>query len=50
VLHLQDELSRMHRRLERMEQEMRSAIEEVHRSYRREIVLYRPSQPPVRKG
>jgi MerR family transcriptional regulator, heat shock protein HspR len=50
VLHLQDELSRMHRRLERMEQQMRDAIEQVHRSYRRDVVLYRPPQPPVRKG
>ncbi len=47
VLHLQDELSRMHRRLERMESEMRAAIERVHRSYRREIVLYQPPQPPA---
>jgi MerR family transcriptional regulator/heat shock protein HspR len=47
VLHLQDELNRMHRRLERMEREMRATIEQVHRSYRREIVLYKPPQPPV---
>ena len=47
VLHLQDELSRMHRRLERMEREMRATIEQVHRSYRREIVLYQPPQPPA---
>ncbi len=50
VLHLQDELGRMHRRLERMEQEMRAAIEEVHRSYRRDVVLYRPPQPPVSRN
>ena len=47
VLHLQDELERMRRRLERMEQEMRSTIEQVHRSYRRELVLYRRPQPPA---
>jgi len=47
VLHLQDELERMRRRLERMEREMRSAIDEVHRSYRRDLVLYRPPQPPA---
>jgi MerR family transcriptional regulator/heat shock protein HspR len=50
VLHLQDELNRMHKRLERMEQEMRAAIEQVHRSYRREVVLYRPPQPPIARG
>ena len=50
VLHLEDELQRMHRRLERREREMREALEEVHRSYRRELVVYRPSQPPMRRG
>jgi len=47
VLHLQDELDRMQRRLDRMQREMRDAIEQVHRSYKREVVLYRPPQPPV---
>jgi MerR family transcriptional regulator/heat shock protein HspR len=47
VLHMQDELTRMHRRLERMEREMRAAIDEVHRAYRREVVLYQPPQPPA---
>jgi MerR family transcriptional regulator/heat shock protein HspR len=47
VLHMEDELRRMGRRLERMEQEMRRALDEVHRSYRRDLVLYRPPQPPV---
>jgi MerR family transcriptional regulator/heat shock protein HspR len=47
VLHLQDELLRMRRRLERLEGEMREALSEVHRHYRRDLVLYRPSEPPV---
>jgi MerR family transcriptional regulator, heat shock protein HspR len=47
VLHMEDELLRMRRRLERMEHEMRRALDEVHRSYRRDLVLYRPPQPPV---
>jgi MerR family transcriptional regulator/heat shock protein HspR len=47
VLHLEDELNRMHRRLERLEQEMRRALEDVHRHYRRDLVLYRPAQHPV---
>ncbi len=49
VLHLEDELLRMRRRLERMEQEMRATLEEVHRSYRRELVLYRPPRPPMER-
>jgi len=47
VLLLEDELKRMHRRMERMEAEMREALNEVHRQYRRELVLYRPPEPPV---
>jgi len=49
VLHLEDELARMRRRLDRMEREMRDAIDQVHRQYKRELVLYRPPQPPVRR-
>ena len=47
VLLLEDELDRMRRRLARMEQEMRRALDEVHRSYRRELVLYEPAKPPM---
>ena len=42
VLRLQDELRRMHRRLDRMEREMREAINEVHRQYRRDLVPWKP--------
>jgi MerR family transcriptional regulator/heat shock protein HspR len=42
VLHMQDELARMRRRLARLEREMREAISEVHRQYRRDLVIYRP--------
>ena len=45
VLRLQDELVRMRRRLDRMEREMRQAINEGHRQYRRELVLYERPQP-----
>ena len=47
VLRLEDELQRMQARLERTEREMRRAIQDVHRSYRRELVLYRPSTEVV---
>jgi MerR family transcriptional regulator, heat shock protein HspR len=50
VLYLEDELARMRRRLDRMEQEMRDAIEQVHRSYRRDLVVYRPPQPPATRS
>jgi len=42
VLRLQDEVQKMNDRLERMEREMRRAVDEVHRTYKRELVLYRP--------
>jgi MerR family transcriptional regulator, heat shock protein HspR len=42
VLRLQDELVRMRRRIDRMEREMRAAITEVHKHYRRELVPYKP--------
>ena len=44
VLELQDQVERMRRRLDRMEREMRSAITEVHRQYRRDLV---PWKAPV---
>jgi len=49
VLRLQDELHRMHARMERLERELRAEIAAVHRSYKRELVVYRPS-PPVRRS
>ena len=42
VLRLEDELKRMTARLARLEREMRDAIDQVHKQYRRELVLYRP--------
>jgi MerR family transcriptional regulator, heat shock protein HspR len=50
VLHLEDELNRMRRRIDRMEREMQETIAEVHRQYRRDLVLYRPAQTPARRS
>ena len=41
VLQLQDEVERMERRLDRMRREMRAAIDEVHRQYRRDLVPWK---------
>jgi MerR family transcriptional regulator, heat shock protein HspR len=49
VLRLQDELNRMRSRMERMERELRAEIAEVHRSYKRELVVYRPAEAPARR-
>ena len=44
VLRLQDEVQRMARQLDRLQREMRAAIDEVHRQYRRDLV---PWKPPI---
>jgi MerR family transcriptional regulator/heat shock protein HspR len=46
VLDLEEQLRRMHARMERLEREMREAIAQVHRHYRRELVLYDEPQLP----
>src|ERR671914_231125 len=47
VLRLEDELSRLRRRMDRMERELREEIRTVHRTYRREVILYEPADHPV---
>jgi MerR family transcriptional regulator/heat shock protein HspR len=47
VLRMQDEIQLMRTRLERLESQMREAINEVHRQYRRDLVLYQPQ--PIRE-
>ena len=49
VLELEAEVGRMQARMERLEREMRDAIQQVHRQYRRELVLYDPSQLPAQR-
>jgi MerR family transcriptional regulator/heat shock protein HspR len=49
VLRLQGELHRLQARMERVERELRAEIASVHRSYKRELVLYRPAQTPARR-
>jgi MerR family transcriptional regulator/heat shock protein HspR len=44
VLGLEEQLHRMQARMERLEREMREAVAQVHRQYRRELVLYDPTQ------
>jgi MerR family transcriptional regulator/heat shock protein HspR len=49
VLGLEEQLKRMQARMERLERETREAVQRVHRHYRRDLVLYDPSQLPERK-
>jgi MerR family transcriptional regulator, heat shock protein HspR len=40
VLRLQDEVERLQRRMDRLEREAREAVRNVHKHYRRDLVLY----------
>ena len=44
VISLEDELAQMRARFDRLEREMREAIAQVHRQYRRDLVVYQPNQ------
>ena len=52
VIRLEDELQRMRARLDRMEREMREAIDNVHKNYRRDLVPLSRTRTlvPTRKG
>jgi MerR family transcriptional regulator/heat shock protein HspR len=47
VLGLEEQLQRMQARMERLESEMRDAIQQVHKQYRRELVIYDPTRLPT---
>jgi MerR family transcriptional regulator, heat shock protein HspR len=42
VIRLEEQIRRMQRTMERLEREMRAAIAEVHKQYRRDLVPYDP--------
>lgn len=52
VISLEDELAQMRARFDRLEREMRETVAQVHRQYRRELVVYRPETAnfPARRG
>lgn len=51
LLRLEDELRKVHRRLERLERQMRDEVRRVHKHYRRDLVPYRPGETlPGRKA
>ena len=43
VIRLEEQIRRMQRTMERLEREMREAIADVHRHYRRDLVPYDPA-------
>jgi len=48
VLVLEDQLRKMRQRLDRLEREMRAAVDQVHKQYRRDLVLYRQPKDVIR--
>ena len=49
VLRLEDELRRAQAQIDRLERRLRDEVADVHRHYRRDLVLYRKPESPVRR-
>jgi MerR family transcriptional regulator, heat shock protein HspR len=49
VLRLEDELRKAHARIERLQQQLRDEVQNVHKQYRRDLVVYRPASAPERR-
>ncbi len=48
VLALEDEMAKLRARMERLEREMREQVDQVHKQYRRDLVLYSDAQREYR--
>ena len=49
VLRLEDELRKAHAQIERLQREAKQEVENVHKHYRRDLVLYREDRLPTRR-
>jgi MerR family transcriptional regulator/heat shock protein HspR len=49
VLRMEDELQRLRARMNRIERQLREEIADVHRQYRRDLVVWQPAKPPARR-
>ena len=49
VLRLEDELRKAHARVERLQRELKQEVMNVHKQYRRDLVLYRDERLPDRR-
>jgi MerR family transcriptional regulator/heat shock protein HspR len=49
VLRMEDELRNMQVQIERLERQMRTEVENVHKQYRRDLVVYREERLPERR-
>ena len=49
VLRLEDELRKAHAQVERLQRQLKQEVQDVHKHYRRDLVLYRDERLPVRR-
>jgi MerR family transcriptional regulator/heat shock protein HspR len=49
VLRLEDELRKAHAHIDRLQRELKKEVENVHKHYRRDLVLYRDDRLPERR-
>jgi MerR family transcriptional regulator/heat shock protein HspR len=49
VLRLEDELRRAHAQIERLRAELKQEVQNVHKQYRRDLVVYREERLPERR-
>ena len=49
VLRMEDELRKAHAHIERLERQLRTEVQNVHRQYRRDLVIYREERLPERQ-
>ena len=49
VLRLEDELKKAHARIERLQKQLRDEVQNVHKQYRRDLVVYRGERTPERR-
>jgi MerR family transcriptional regulator/heat shock protein HspR len=49
VLRLEDELRKAHAQIERLQRELRQEVQNVHKQYRRDLVLLRDERLPERQ-
>ena len=49
VLRMEDELRKAHAQVERLQQQLRTEVQNVHRQYRRDLVLVRDERLPERQ-
>ncbi len=49
VLRLEDELRKAHAQIDRLQRQLRTEVQKVHKQYRRDLVLYREERHPERK-